>query len=239
MSFDSYASEYDAHLGKGIRLSGEDKEFFARGRLAAAATYLHHSGIRPRRIVEFGCGIGTNLSLIAELWPECDVVGLDQSTQSLEVASRISSSRRIRLMTPEKYVLTVEGLADWVFCNGVFHHIPVADQDAAFRSISSMLGPGGAFTLFENNPYNPGARWVMNRIPFDRDAKMINPYRLKATMRRLEFKGLECRFFFVFPRFLSALRALEPYIERLPAGAQYGIFGLRPPQLTRGLAPTV
>jgi hypothetical protein len=31
--FDVYAGDYDAALNKGISVSGEDKEFFARGRL--------------------------------------------------------------------------------------------------------------------------------------------------------------------------------------------------------------
>ena len=35
--------------------------------------------------------------------------------------------------------------------------------------------PAGYFALFENNPWNPGARLVMRRIPFDRDAIMLSP----------------------------------------------------------------
>ena len=32
------------------------------------------------------------------------------------------------------------------------------------------LRPGGLFAFWENNPWNPGTRLVMSRIPFDRDA---------------------------------------------------------------------
>ena len=34
---------------------------------------------------------------------------------------------------------------------------------------------GGVLALFENNPWNPGTRLVMKRIPFDRNAQTISP----------------------------------------------------------------
>ncbi|HKQ97067.1 MAG TPA: class I SAM-dependent methyltransferase [Candidatus Polarisedimenticolia bacterium] len=232
MSFDPFAAEYDAHLTRGISLSGEDKEFFARGRLVAAALYLQAVGVRPRRIVEFGCGIGTNLGTIAAMWPESSIVGIDRSESSLEVARARGVDARIGLMTPADYVAHSTERADWVFCNGVFHHIPPAEQPGALEQIRSTLRPGGAFTLFDNNPFNPGARWVMKRIPFDHDAIMINPYTLARRLREAGFDEVRCRFLFVFPRFVSMLRPLEPHLERLPLGAQYGVCGILPRDAT-------
>lgn len=228
MSFDPYAAEYDAHLTRGLSLSGEGKEFFARGRLVAAARYLRQARIVPRRIVEFGCGIGTNLGILAEMWPESEVIGLDQSRESLRIARSLCLTERIRLMTPEDYPAHGASAVDWVFCNGVFHHIPVHEHGAVLRTIISMLRPGGALTIFENNPFNPGARWVMKRIPFDRDARMIVPYVLGRRMRRAGLDSVRCEFLFVFPRFASAFRPLERYLARLPLGAQYGALGVRP-----------
>lgn len=236
MSFDPFAADYDAHLTRGISLSGEDKEFFARGRLAAAATYLRDVGVAPRRIVEFGCGVGTNLGTIAAMWPESTIIGIDRSESSLRTARARGVDARIGLMTPEEYVARSEAPADWVFCNGVFHHIPPAEQRGALEQIRTTLRPGGAFTLFENNPFNPGARWVMKRIPFDRDAIMINPYTLAARLHEAGFDAVRCRFLFVFPRFASMLRPLEAHLERLPLGAQYGVCGILP--TTRTLGPS-
>ena len=36
------------------------------------------------------------------------------------------------------------------------------------------LRPGGVFALWENNPWNPGTRLVMRRIPFDRNAVLLS-----------------------------------------------------------------
>ncbi len=78
--------------------------------------------------------------------------------------------------------------------------------------------------LFENNPWNPGTRLVMSRIPFDRDAVLVRP---GEARRLLEAAGLEPRFtgfYFYFPRWLGALRPIERRLVRLPLGAQYGVF---------------
>ena len=62
-------------------------------------------------------------------------------------------------------------LADLAYSNGTFHHIPPAKRMDALGFIFQRLKPGGIFALWENNPWNPGTRWVIeSRIPFDRDA---------------------------------------------------------------------
>lgn len=41
--------------------------------------------------------------------------------------------------------------------------------------VRRSLRPGGVFAFWEINPWNPGTRHVMSRIPFDRDAIMLTP----------------------------------------------------------------
>jgi hypothetical protein len=40
--FDSHAQDYDSELMEGLRLSGESKEFYARGRLTLEGTLASH-----------------------------------------------------------------------------------------------------------------------------------------------------------------------------------------------------
>ena len=56
----------------------------------------------------------------------------------------------------------------------MFHHIPPSERPAALALIRRKLRPQGRLFLFENNPWNPGARWVMKAIPFDRVATMLS-----------------------------------------------------------------
>jgi hypothetical protein len=43
-------------------------------------------------------------------------------------------------------------------------------RDASAKTVSRALKKGGYFAYFESNPWNPGTKMVMGRIPFDRDA---------------------------------------------------------------------
>ena len=58
---------------------------------------------------------------------------------------------------------------------------------------------------------------------------MISPYALRHRLRTIGFDAVGVRFLFVFPRFASAFRPIESHLERLPLGAQYGAFAIRPP----------
>ena len=76
--------------------------------------------------------------------------------------------------------------------------------------------------LFENNPWNPGARMVMNRIPFDRDAIMLSPPETSKLVRSGGFEPVFApKSFFYFPRRMSFLRSTESVLKHLPLGAQY------------------
>jgi hypothetical protein len=88
---------------------------------------------------------------------------------------------------------------------------------------------GGHLAFFDNNPWNPGTRLVMRRIPFDRDAIKISPTEAKGLIRLAGFEPLAApRFLFFFPRVLGAFRVLESRLDRLPIGAQYLILARRP-----------
>ncbi len=77
--------------------------------------------------------------------------------------------------------------------------------------------------MWENNPWNPGTRYVMSRIPFDRDAVTLTPREARALVRANGFDIVDTTFLFIFPRALRWLRALEPPLARLPFGAQYQV----------------
>lgn len=63
----------------------------------------------------------------------------------------------------------------------------------------------------------------MSRIPFDRDAIMLTPRETRDLVRSNGFDVVETDFLFIFPHILRGLRGLEPFVARLPLGAQYQI----------------
>src|SRR3954468_15194441 len=65
-SFDQYADEYDVALAKAISVSGEDKMYFARGRVDWTKRVLEILGEKPATIMDFGCGTGSSIPLFLE-----------------------------------------------------------------------------------------------------------------------------------------------------------------------------
>lgn len=117
--------------------------------------------------------------------------------------------------------------ADLAYCNRVFHHIPPAERAGVLAKVAGNLKPGGYFALFENNPWSLAARWVMHRIPFDRDAVMVWPKQARRLLSNAGFDIVATRSYFIFPKSLSSLRALERPVERLPLGAQYLVLAVK------------
>lgn len=211
------SDEYAAMLERGLQLSGESRDFFMEGRVRDLGAQLREP---PRRILDFGCGTGETAAYLAQQFPEAEVVGVDTAENAVAHAARSHGSPRVRFGLVSK--LEAHGAFDLCYTNGVFHHIRPAEREGAVRAIHRALRPGGRFALFENNPWNPGTRLVMRRIPFDRDALPIAPPAARRLLAQAGFAEIApARFLFWFPRFLAPLRALEPALVRIPLGAQY------------------
>lgn len=225
-AFDRFAGDYDRQLGRGLEVSGEDKLFFARGRIDWLGRRLAARSYTAQRVLDYGCGTGTSVPLLLALPGVREAAGTDLSNESLEVARRDCAGLAASfqpLTAPAR-----AGAFDLAFCNGVFHHIPPAERPAAFDYIRRSLRPGGLFAFWENNPWNPGTRYVMSRIEFDRDAITITPRESRDLLRAAGFEVLGQDFLFFFPRALRWFRRFEPALCRCPFGAQYLTLAQRP-----------
>ena len=220
------AAGYEELLNRGLRLSGESREYFALERIRTLNRFLEGRGA-PTRILDYGCGTGDTSSLLASRFPTAEVIGVDPSGPALASARERFGGPRISFEDVSRISST--GTFDIAYVNGVFHHIPPDDRPAAVRAIFERLRPGGRFMFFENNPYSPAARLVMRRIPFDRHAIMIWPYSAGRLLRDVGFDTPHAtRFLFVFPKRLRSLRKFENSLSSLPIGAQYLIVARRP-----------
>ncbi len=224
--FDQYADDYDAALAQGLSVSGESKDYFAEGRAKWLGGCLRRLGRDAGEMLDFGCGTGTATPYLLKLPGAKSVLGLEVSPQSLKVAERLHGAPNVRFELSSKY--RPDGRLDLAFCNGVFHHIPIAEREGAVKYVCESLRPGGFFSLWENNPWNPGTRYVMSRIPFDRDAITLSYLETKRLLRNAGFEVLRSDFLFIFPRALKFMRPLERLVTSLPIGAQYQVLGRRP-----------
>ena len=224
--FDSHADSYDVELNRGLSVSGETKDYFAAGRVHWLQQCLDKLGEQPDSAVDYGCGIGDTTVLLRKALQLKSSVGLDVSARSLELAQLNHASEGCTFSAFEKYIPKAD--VDLVYCNGVFHHIPMDARVAAVDYILSCLRPGGLFAWWENNPWNPGTRYVMSRTVFDRNALTITASAAARFLQSRGFQILTINYLFLFPRFLKSLRFLEPYTIGVPLGAQYQILCRKP-----------
>jgi len=218
-TFDLYANDYEATLQRGLSLSGEDSFYFARERVAWLGRRLQELGGSGATILDYGCGTGSTTQYLLGLPGARRLVGADSSLESLKVARREHGSVHATFVPISEP--PAEGSVDIAYSNGVFHHLRPDERPAALRWIARALRPGGLFALFENNPWNPGTRLVMSRIPFDRDAKTLSPIEARRMLRAADFNVVASDSLFFFPRALRLLRPLERRLARAPLGGQY------------------
>jgi predicted TPR repeat methyltransferase len=219
--FDAYAETYDQALGRTLALVGEDKEYFARGRVGLLRRVLQQHHVAPATVLDFGCGTGSAVPYLRGISSVRRITGVDVSAESVRVAGSKHGSDTVHFATC--FDLTPANEFDLAFCNGVFHHIGRQEQARWMRYIHHALRPGGYFALWENNPWNPGTRYLMSHCEFDRDAVMISPGRARRLISEAGFETVQTDYAFLFPRFLRALRPLESLLCQMPIGGQYQV----------------
>jgi SAM-dependent methyltransferase len=216
--FDAYAQNYDDALAMGLSFTGESKDYYASKRVAWLAKRLAARKHVVRTVMDFGCGTGSGVPYLFDGLGAKLVHGVDVSASSLEVARATHTREGATFAMIEGRVAPTFDLA---FCNGVFHHIPIAERREAAAYVHDALVPGGMFALWENNPWNLGTRYIMSRVPFDRDAVTLTPPQTRRLLRDAGFDIVRTYYLFVFPHALRALRPLEPLLAFLPLGGQY------------------
>jgi SAM-dependent methyltransferase len=217
--FDAYAKDYSAELNRVLAVTGESLEYYAEQRVLHLARRLDACGAKADCVLDFGCGTGTATPYLLRGLGAQSVLGVDVSTESLDEASTRFKGLSARFLELSKF--KPGGDIDVAFCNGVFHHILPQARADALQMIYASLRPGGYFAFWENNPWNPGTRWIMSRTPIDRDAITISPREARKLLQAAGFRVLFVDSLFYFPRSLGWFRPLEKILTRVPLGGQY------------------
>lgn len=227
--FDRYAESYRDVINRHAAITGESFEYFIGVRLGLMLDALARRGEpEPRRVLDFGCGIGATEVIMRERMPRARLDGVDPSPESIKTAQ----SQNV----PEATFQVCAGLPlpfedstfDAVYSNGTFHHIDHAEHPAIFAEVARVLRPGGHAFIFENNPFNPLIVREMRRSPMDAGTKMLFPHYLARLQRNAGLQVNATRFYVFFPKQLKALRWSERYLRRVPFGAQYFVWGTKP-----------
>lgn len=118
----------------------------------------------PLRILDAGCGTGVSTDYLAHLNPGAEILAVDISPGTLEVArercrrSGAFEQAQVRIENRSLLDLAGEGPFDYINSVGVLHHL--RQPEAGLRALSQLLKPGALLHLFL---YADGGRWEIHR----------------------------------------------------------------------------
>ncbi len=164
--------------------------------------------------------------MLASKFNAGSVLGVDVAGASIEIARETNQRAGLYFRRVDEW--SPGGSMDLAYCSGVFHHIAPSERHDCLLAIRLALKPGGVFALWENNPWNPGTRYVMSQCAFDENAITISPREARKLLSKAGFEILRTDSLFYFPRQLQFLRFAERWLHSVPFGGQYLILCRKP-----------
>ncbi|WP_296416467.1 bifunctional 2-polyprenyl-6-hydroxyphenol methylase/3-demethylubiquinol 3-O-methyltransferase UbiG [Vulcanococcus sp. DEBay_Sum29NL08_54] len=122
------------------------------------------SSAEPLRILDAGCGTGVSTDYLAHLNPGAEILAVDISPGTLEVArercrrSGALDRAQVRIENRSLLELAGEGPFDYINSVGVLHHL--RQPEAGLKALAALLKPGALLHLFL---YADGGRWEIHR----------------------------------------------------------------------------
>lgn len=123
---------------------------FEQPRLRPALELLARVSLEaPRTVYDLGCGAGQLSRLMAERWPQAQVVGVDSSPAMLGQAG--DTLPNLRWQQQDVATWRADTPADLIYSNAALHWLH--DHTALFTHLMQQLAPGGG-TLAVQMPRN-------------------------------------------------------------------------------------
>ena len=118
---------------------------------AARRVLLDEAAPRPgQRVLDVGCGTGTLATLIKQLHPEVEVVGLDPDPKALARARRKAERAAVSVQFDQGFgdeLPYAEASFDRVFSSFMFHHLPAEEKGTTLREARRVLKTDGEFYM--------------------------------------------------------------------------------------------
>jgi ubiquinone/menaquinone biosynthesis C-methylase UbiE len=224
--FDQYADSYQQAVNDSIGTSGETVEYFARLKADYVAGFLGRGA--PCRALDFGCGTGLSTRALRNaLGPQARIIGVDPSAGSVAVARQLAPEGVVHdTLTASSIPLDTDSM-DVAVASCVFHHIDRSEHARWLNELVRVVRPGGRVFIFEHNPYNPLTRRAVRLCPFDEGVILLTPGYTRRAMQKAGLVATPAHFYFFLPNALGRLRSVEPFLRRVPLGAQYFVTGTK------------
>jgi SAM-dependent methyltransferase len=224
--FDRHAASYDGGLDNPVkRMLGSSADQF----IAVKARWLlrREPALKTGAlaVLDYGCGAGDLLRVLAELGARASFTGCDVSGGMLAEAGKRwpTAFGPVPALAAQDGARTpfADGQFDVVTISAVLHHVPVEERQAVYRELSRVLKPGGRIYVFEHNPRNPLVRYVIARTPIDENAILLDAREVRHGLLDAARYELETDYLMFMPPSIALLRPIDRTLAWLPLGAQY------------------
>jgi trans-aconitate methyltransferase len=131
---------------------------FAERKLAPL--WAHNDVVRARRVLDVGCGPGTN----THHFTRADYLGLDFNPAYIESARR-RHGREFVVADVTKYEVQRDQRFDLILANSLFHHIDTANTRRILAHLATLLSDDGHVHVFDLVlPPRPSLARVLARL---------------------------------------------------------------------------
>ncbi len=152
--------------------------------------------IKPKKILDLGCGSGTNTINLKVTFPEAEVIGLDLSPYMLAIADKKSR-------THQQEIIWKQGLAestkmssysyDLITISLLFHEVPNAISQAILKESLRLLKPNGQLIILDANQHRlRHLKWLTKlfREPYSFTYAQGN---IREWLENIGFQGIKAK----------------------------------------------
>ena len=135
-------------------LRDEDPEYVAKSLRLFMSSYFEPASLEGKRVLDFGCGSGASLGVLARNYPDAAFVGIELSAELLRIARRrvdFHELANVDLLTspaPDQLPTNL-GTFDVVLLNAVVEHLLPQERHELLPAIWRLVRPGGALLVRE------------------------------------------------------------------------------------------
>ncbi len=97
----------------------------------------------PSKIIDIGCGPGNSTQVLAQRWPDSDIIGIDNSPAMIEKAKKDYPDQNWEILDARKDEFT--DTYDIIFSNATIQWIP--DHEALFKKLFRSLNKKGLLAI--------------------------------------------------------------------------------------------
>jgi len=127
-------------------------------------TILDNAPANPPYILEVGCGMGNVSSRMHKRWPNANIIGIDISTLSIQIAQKLFADDKLTfretILTPDTFK---DEQFDLIIFMDVYEHIAVNDRPDVHAALLKLLRNKGRLILSVPTPHN--LKWSLKNKP--------------------------------------------------------------------------